>query len=431
MNRELQERVWAQVDEKALAQLTADLVDFPSITGEEKGIAEFLYTHLRALGLETTLQEFEAERFNVLATLRGDGSGPSLMFNGHMDISFSGQEDYLPNVPGYQPKALVEDGWIYGMGSHNMKGALACYVAAVEAVIRAGAALRGDVLLALVGGEIERHSVGRYQGRQFRGGGGGTRYLVTNGGTADMPVIGEPTRMRVVPEHVGSVAVRLTTRGLPAPLRVADHGMDAVRAMRPLLDVFDDFAAEYSRRHRYRNLPGTIHLACIEGGWPWRCNRVPIFCSAYVEVRILPDQTMQDVRREIQALIARARDKDSTFKVEVEFYVTNPGATTDRKSWVSRAVQRAHTAVHGAPPEVITGAFTSDAIHLTRYGIPTINYGPAGRTRSGKEMWDPLLGEHIAVADLVTCTKVYAATILEVCTRARDEVLGANAGQAA
>lgn len=431
MDPELARRVRAEIKADELIELTAALVDFPSVTGEERPIAEFLHRRLRALGLEAGLQEFEDNRCNVLATLRGDGTGASLMFNGHLDISHSGQEEYFPEGPGYQPKALVEDGWIYGMGSHNMKGAIACYVAAVAAVIRAGVRLRGDVILALVGGEIERHAVGRHQGRRFRGGGCGTRYLVTNGGTADMAVIGEPTRMRVVPEHVGSVAVRLTTRGLPAPLRKADHGVDAIRGMRPLLDVFEDFAAEYQRRHRHRDLPGTIHLAAIEGGWPWRCNRVPIFCSVFVEARILPDQTVQEVRQEIQALIARAREKDPGFQPDVEFYVTNPGARTDRDAFVVQSVQRAHAAVHGAAPEVVTGAFTSDAIHLTRYGIPTVNYGPAGRTRSGKEMWDPLLGEHIAVADLESCAKVYATTILDICSRPRGEVLGGGPGREA
>ena len=68
-----------------------------------------------------------------------------------------------------------------------------------------------------------------------------------------MAVVGEPTRMTLINEHVGSVGVRITTRGMPAPLRVAEHGRDAIRKMRVLIDVFDDFAPEYASRHKYKD----------------------------------------------------------------------------------------------------------------------------------------------------------------------------------
>ena len=49
------------------------------------------------------------------------------MFNGHMDTSYSGREEWLRDVPGFQPQHFVEDGRLYGLGISNMKGALACY----------------------------------------------------------------------------------------------------------------------------------------------------------------------------------------------------------------------------------------------------------------------------------------------------------------
>ena len=103
-----------------------------------------------------------------------------------------------------------------------MKGGCAAFLAAAEAIKESGASLRGDLLMAFVGGEISVIPSISIRGPSFRGGGCGTRHFVAKGGIADMAVVGEPTRMMLINEHVGSVAVRVSTRGMPAPLRVAD-----------------------------------------------------------------------------------------------------------------------------------------------------------------------------------------------------------------
>ena len=104
-------------------ELAVTLVDIPSLTGNERPIAECVFKVLNGMGIDSYLQEFEPERFNVIGNIKGKGNGATLLLNGHMDISFSGNEQYLPDAPGYKPKAVVKDGWIYGMGVHNMKGA--------------------------------------------------------------------------------------------------------------------------------------------------------------------------------------------------------------------------------------------------------------------------------------------------------------------
>ena len=88
----------------------------------------------RRSGLQVQWQQVEEGRANVLGTWPGTGGGKTLMFNGHMDTSYSGREPWLQGIPGFQPKAFVKDGRIYGLGISNMKGALACYVEAVRAL---------------------------------------------------------------------------------------------------------------------------------------------------------------------------------------------------------------------------------------------------------------------------------------------------------
>jgi acetylornithine deacetylase len=422
MNATQVKKVLDAVTSERCTELAVTLVDIPSLTGNERPIAECMLRLLTGMGIDAYLQEFEPERFNAIGNIKGRGNGATLLFNGHMDISFAGNEAYLPNAPGYRPKAVVKDGWIHGMGVHNMKGGCAAFLAAAEAVVKSGVELKGNVLLAFVGGEIERHAVLHYQGATYRGGGCGTKHFVNNGGIADMAVVGEPTRMMLITEHVGSVGVRITTRGKPAPLRVADQGDDAIRKMRVLIDVFDDFAREYAGRHQYKDRTSSVHMHSIEGGWPYRCNRVPFFCHVFLEFRLLPDQHVNEVPLEVERLLEMARARKPGIDFDTEFFVTLPPAQDCSTSVVAQRMRAAHQAVMGRAPGEGVGLFYSDASHLQAYGIPAVNYGPSGRTVTGKENWDPDIGEHLAIEDLTKTAQVYAALILDVCSKTREEL---------
>src|ERR1700693_3232778 len=178
------------------------------------------------LRLQVQWQQVEDGRANVLATWPGPGGGPSLMFNGHTDTSYSGREPWLRDIPGFQPEGFEREGRIYGLGISNMKGALACYVEALRSLIDAGVRLKGDLLIAAVAGEIEKTQQGADEGAEFRGYAAGSRYLVSHGGAADMCILGEPTENKVVLAHFGSLWLRLSTDGpfLHTPLNRRRRG---------------------------------------------------------------------------------------------------------------------------------------------------------------------------------------------------------------
>src|SRR5205823_13116718 len=111
------------------------------------------------------------------------------------------------------PHAVVRDGAIYSLGIYNMKSALVCYLHAVKALQRAGVQLHGDIILGAVGGEIEKAQWGEFSGKEYRGYGVGSHYLVNHGVLPDMCILGEPTDMQLVLEHYGSLWVRFSTKG--------------------------------------------------------------------------------------------------------------------------------------------------------------------------------------------------------------------------
>ena len=201
------------IDRERLVATASSLIDVHSFTGDEQAMAERMVELYDELGLQVQWQQVEDRRANALGTWSGTGGGKTLMFNGHMDTSYSGREPWLKGVPGFQPQAFVRDGRLYGLGISNMKGALACYVEAVRALQDAGVRLKGDVLIAAVCGEIEKTQYGEAQGGEYRGYAAGSRYLVSHGGVADMCLLGEPTEGKVVLGHYGAIWLRIRVHG--------------------------------------------------------------------------------------------------------------------------------------------------------------------------------------------------------------------------
>jgi acetylornithine deacetylase len=99
-----------QVDRERLVETASSLVDVHSFTGDEERLARRMVELYDELGLHVQWQQVEENRANVLGTWRGSGGGKSLMFNGHMDTSYSGREPWLRDVPGFQPQAFVREG---------------------------------------------------------------------------------------------------------------------------------------------------------------------------------------------------------------------------------------------------------------------------------------------------------------------------------
>ena len=87
------------IDKQTTAKLLTDLVNISSPTGEEAEIAKYLADRFEKVGLKAALQEADEGRYNAVGLLEGDGSGLSLMFNGHMDTSFTGSCRRCRRVP--------------------------------------------------------------------------------------------------------------------------------------------------------------------------------------------------------------------------------------------------------------------------------------------------------------------------------------------
>jgi acetylornithine deacetylase/succinyl-diaminopimelate desuccinylase-like protein len=401
------------VDRERLVETAARLIGVPSFTGDEENLARVMVELYEGLGLRVQWQQVEEGRANALGIWPGAGGGRSLMFNGHMDTSYSGREPWLRDVPGFQPEAFVRDGRLYGLGISNMKGALACYLEAVQALQEAGIGLRGDLLIAAVCGEIEKTQQGEAQGAQYRGYAAGTRHLVSHGGVADMCLLGEPTESKVVLGHFGALWLRVRVHGdfIHTAFSEGRRATNSILRAREVLDHVLDWIPlwEDDPANAYRGAKAIVNVGAVEGGFGWRVSRTPHHTDLFLDVRVPPTKPMAVARREVLDMVRGLAESFPGYGVEGEVYVTAPGSEIEEEHELVAAIDAAHAEVWGEPPGRDVTRWFSDASALTRYGVPTVNYG------ASTGLMDVELGENLEIDALARTAEVYARVAMQVC----------------
>ena len=405
----LAERILAEIREEEIVAMCCDVINIPSPTGDEFAMACYMKQALAKLDPNVSWQEVEEGRANVIARWRGTGGGKNLMFNGHMDTSNSGREAFLTGI-GYKPQAVVRDGFVYGLGIYNMKGALVCYTHALKALVRSGLRLKGDVIIAAVVGEIEKSQWEEFRGKDYRGYGPGSHYLVNHGALPDICILGEPTDMRIVLEHFGSLWARISCAGLYVHTAFSEGRgeMNSIRRMHVLMDSILKWIANWEKNASHGGKKAIVNLGCIRGGHPWRASRTPEKTDLFLDVRVPPTIPLSEARRNLQQMFLELERKHPDWGLEFETYVSVPGARISEEHEMIKAIESSHEYVTGRRPEREVVTWCSDASVLSRYGIETVNYGPSSGPRDVE-------GEKVAIQTLVEITKIYALVAADLC----------------
>jgi acetylornithine deacetylase len=294
-----------------------------------------------------------------------------------------------------------------------MKGALACYVEAVRALRDARVALKGDLLVAAVCGEIEKAQYGEARGAEYRGYATGTRHLVTHGGLADMCILGEPTEEKVVLGHFGSLWLRISTQGnfIHTAFSEGKRDQNSILRMREVLDAVLEWIPSWEDdpENSYRGAKAIVNVGALQGGFGWRVSRTPHRTDLFLDVRVPPTKPMPVARREVLEMVRGLGGRFPDYGLEGEVYVTAPGAEIPEDHPLVAAIDESHAEVFGSPPERDVTRWFSDASALTRYGVPTVNYG----TSTG--LLDTEYGENLEIEGLVRMAHVYALAAQRVC----------------
>lgn len=405
---DVKQQILARIEPDEVVELARALVRIPSYTTDETRVAEYVHGFLRREGFESALQEVDPGRFQTIARLPGTGGGTSLMFDGHLDI------DPIPGGWVRDPwTPVIEGDRFYGAGIYNMKGGDAAMIMAAVAARRAGVKLRGDVVIAAVVGELQA--------------GVGTVHMLKSGIRADLAIVPEPySTQNIITKHTGVIEVVVHLIGRTAHISRMEQGVNAIGKAARAVAALETIEL---RGDRDPDLPGLPRLlvGSIVGGrgreWELRGpNIVPDVCSLFIDVRFPGGLTPDSILADIRGALDRVATADRDFRYEIEF-PPRPDRRIMREVMLPLSVPRDHplvqtlranvVAVRGVEPTI--GAVTpysyagNDTSHLYRAGIPCCLYGPGGGyEETSADRWT-------SVEQIVTCTRVFGATIADIC----------------
>jgi acetylornithine deacetylase len=371
--------------EKLLADLVAiDSVNPALVPGGagEAEIAAFVAAWLADHGLEVTVDEAQPGRPSIVGVARGAGGGPSLMLNAHLDtVGVEGMD--RPHEP------IVRDGRLHGRGAYDMKGGLAAIMAAGAAA--ADAELSGDVIVAAVADE--EHSSAGIQSvlRRWR---------------ADAAVVTEPTHLSACVAHKGFAWAQLETRGRAAHGSRADLGVDAIVGMAPALGGIPALQRRLDEDAHPLLGSASLHASLISGGQ--ELSSYPERCVLEIERRTLPGESAGDVERELNDLLALARQADPRLGTELRMGLVREPFEVDPSADIVTTLRAAAARTLGAEPEIVGHKAWMDAAFIAAAGIPTVVFGPSGEGAHAVE-------EHVELESVDQVAAVVIETTRRFC----------------
>jgi acetylornithine deacetylase/succinyl-diaminopimelate desuccinylase-like protein len=370
------------VDAGRLRDLTLELVEVESPTGDTAEVADLYARRLREIGMEVELLDdvFPATP-TVVARLRG-GPGPTVVLNGHLDT--------VP-IPHEPPR--VEGDAVYGRGSADMKGALAAAAEAVR-VLAASGPFAGEVVIVAIG----LHEAPGGRGEDL------AHLLGERGFRADAAVVCELSGHDVAVAHMGQATVEITVsrRGMPThelqtPAGTPHPLLAAARVVEAIRRRSDELAAD---RHPWVGAE-TYFVGELHGGDFY--NRFPTTCRIVGTRRWAPGNTLESVEREFRALLAGVAEETGC-DIALDLRLVRGAYEIDPEHELVRALQDAYREVTDAALEPVGIKVVADGALFAAAGIPTVYHGPVGSGAHADV-------EFVPVAELVRAAEVYVALL--------------------
>lgn len=413
--REAERRAVDAVGADWTAEVVAQLVRIPSVTGDEGAVQDLVATLLGEAGARVERLEVDPaaaradpdwpgdemprDRLPIVLGRLGRPGGRRIVLVGHVDVVPVG--DLATWTHGPWAAERVDDR-VYGRGAVDMKGGVASILGAVRALASSGLAerLEGEILVASVPSEED--------------GGQGMLAAIRAGVTGDMAVITEPTGLEVVIAHAGAITFKLTVPGRAAHASVRREGISALDKLQTLVRALEDDesarnAAETDPLMTVHGLPYATIIGKVSGG-VWASS---VIDKLEVEGRygVKLGQTWRDAERDLQRCIDEANESDPFLRdhpATVELTggkFSSSQVPADHPLPVGLAAM-AH-AVLGQEPEMAGEPYGADMRLLVNEGnTPTVIFGPGDkRVAHSADEW-------VSVDEVADCARTLAAWLV-------------------
>ncbi|WP_315799190.1 succinyl-diaminopimelate desuccinylase [Bradyrhizobium sp. SZCCHNRI3043] len=369
--------------------ITRDLIRCPSVTPADAGALGVLEALLKQAGFTTHRVTFSeagtADIDNLYARIGTEG--PHITFAGHTDVVPPGDEAAW-SLGAFSGE--VKNGYIYGRGAVDMKGGIACSVAAVLDYLRDhGGQPKGSISFLITGDEEDVSVNGTIKLLQW---------AAERGERFDHCVLGEPSNQEVMGDCVkigrrGSQSGTLIVEGkqghVAYPHRASNPVPDISRLIVALSDEpLDHGSAQFQ--------PSNLEFTTVDVG-NTATNVIPGLARAKFNIRYNDCHTQETLRALVEERLAKAcgnriRAHIDWLPSNSNVFLTKPGPFTD-------LAVAAIESVTGRKPELSTTGGTSDARFISSY-CPVIEFGLVGQTMHQ-------IDERASVADIATLTKIY------------------------
>ncbi len=364
--------------------LTQALIRCPSVTPADQGALDVLAAQLRDLGFTCTKLTFEAAGTPAIDNLYARyGTGDDLFcFAGHTDVVPPGQLDGWSVDPF---SGEVRNGKLYGRGAADMKGAIACFVAAVDLLKTEYPDFDGSIGLIITGDE---------EGPAINGTVKMLDWMAAHGERASACLVGEPTNPTRLGEMMkigrrGSLNGYLTVDGVQGHVAYPDRADNPVPKLLALLNVLGSGHLDDGTEHFQAS---NLEITTVDVG-NTATNIIPARATATFNIRFNDLHSSASLIADIRArLDATGIPHALTFQVSGEAFLTHDNRLS---ALVAGAVGR----VTGQIPEASTSGGTSDARFIQKY-CPVVEFGLVGHSMHKVD-------EHTDVADLSALTEIY------------------------
>lgn len=367
-------------------ELTQALIRCASVTPADAGALDVVQAALAGAGFTCQRLPFGegAARVDNLYARIGTGR-PSFCFAGHTDVVPVGDSDAWSADPF---GGEIRDGFVYGRGAADMKGAVAAFAAAAAGFLAArGERFDGSISLLITGDE---------EGPAINGTARVVEWLAEKGEAVDFCLVGEPTNPETMGEMIkigrrGSLNARLTVHGTQGHVAYPDLAANPAPVLLAMLTAITAEPLDDGSEHFQ---PSNLEITSIDIGNP-APNIIPARAGAAVNIRFNDKHTGAGLKTWLSDKLAAAAD-GMRFVLDVEIsgesFYSPPGPLSD-------AVANAVAAELGVRPELSTSGGTSDARFL-RALCPVAEFGLVGRTMHKVD-------ERTAVADLEALVRIY------------------------
>jgi putative selenium metabolism hydrolase len=404
-----------QVDEsirRELIELTQAMIRIPSYTGKEKPLAEFIIDKLKEYNAD---EAFIDGIGNVVGVVKGSHPGPTVLLNGHLDIVPVGN---VENWNGFDPFGAEIDagGNIRGRGACDLKGGLSVHLYMIklfQQIKNSGQPIFGNLVFTAVVFEEAAEMFGMeylfektFPEKQIH---------------CDVVFLCEPTGLKVVLGQRGKVELVIKTFGRTAHSSRPEAGVNALEKMVPVLEYIFGPAANHMKSHELLGDSSitVTNLVCRPG----TLSIIPDECEISIDRRYMPEQDVEDLIKEFEALFAEIQKTDPEFKAEVysrKFVETSytgyqkevrkfhPPWITDAGHPFAVKTMSALKKV-GQTPEINYWKFGTDgSMSAALLGIPTIGYSGT------EEKYAHTPEEQVNIAMMLRSLEGYHAIIAEI-----------------